>query len=307
MKVHDGFVISPDSRLIPFYRISPFTTKAAAINRTLQATGAFVDYFNQRFPNYYWHFTLSGREALHLALEDIGLKHTDNVSILTTTGNFYISGCVTSEIELFCNWNRQPDHQTTAILVNHEFGFPYEQLKNVGNYKLPVIEDCAHSFISQNREGTVGSVGDYLIFSLPKFFPIQLGGILCRRKSLGDLPKPGKSFEIQYINNVMDHYIHDVVNFAIARKLNYRYFYGKFAEKGWFPRFEPEEYQIPGVFMFTLKDGEDGQGLKEHLQRNGVEASVFYKENAVFIPVHHMLTTDDMDYIYSIIVSYFDL
>jgi hypothetical protein len=59
--------------------------------------------------------------------------------------------------------------------------------------------------------------------------------------------------------------------------------------------------------MFTLKEGEDGQGLKEHLQCNGVEASVFYKENAVFIPVHHMLTVDDMDYIYSMIASYFKL
>lgn len=307
MKVHDGFVIDPDSRLIPFYRISPFTNKAAAINRTLKSTGAFGAYFNQRFPNYNWQFTMSGREALQLALSDIGPERFDNISILTTTGNFYISGCVTSEIEKFCNWNRQPEPNTKAILVNHEFGFPFEALKNVGKCNLPVIEDCAHSFLSQNREGTVGTVGDYLIFSLPKFFPIQFGGIYCRRKSQGDLQNSYKSIELQYISNALDHYVHDIDSFADARKRNFRYFYQKFAEHGWIPRFLPEEHHTPGVFMFTLKEGEDGQGLKTHLQRNGVEASVFYKENAVFIPVHHMLKMDDMDYIYSMIVSYFNL
>ncbi len=307
MKMLDGFVISPDSRLIPFYRISPFTNKAAAINRKLKATGAFSDYFNQRFPDYHWQFTMSGREALRLALVDIGLQRSDNVSILTTSGNFYISGCVTVEIERLCNWSRNPDDHSNAILVNHEFGYPYEALKNVFKYKVPVIEDCAHSFISQNREGSVGTVGDYLIFSLPKFFPIQFGGIYCRRKSLNGLPKTHDSAEFQYINNVLDYYIPDIDSFADARKLNFRYFCQKFAQNGWFPHFIPEERHIPGVFMFNLKEGEDGQGLKEHLQRNGVEASVFYKENAVFIPVHHMLAMDDMDYIYSMIVSYFEL
>jgi dTDP-4-amino-4,6-dideoxygalactose transaminase len=111
--------------------------------------------------------------------------------------------------------------KTKAILVNHEFDFPYENLSKLLNYELPIIENCAHSFISQNQEGTVGNIGDYVIYSLPKFFPIQFGGILLSNKN--NIYQNMSSEEEKYIKKVLSNYVQDLKEIKTKRFLNYRY------------------------------------------------------------------------------------
>src|SRR5689334_20961170 len=153
MLVND-FVLSPDKTLLPAYRISPFQTSDIARNRALPFSESIDQYFHQRFAGRRFIYCESGRQAIHLALAALGLGRQDVVTILTTTGNFYISGCVTREIEKFCRWSREVEPQTKAILVNHEFGFAYEDLRALRRFKVPIIEDAAHAFASNNREQT---------------------------------------------------------------------------------------------------------------------------------------------------------
>ena len=44
--------------------------------------------------------------------------------------------------------------------------------------------------------------------------------------------------------------------------------------------------------------------LKELMQRNGVESSVFYGKNAFFVPVHQNLTKEDLDYMIKLLNYY---
>jgi hypothetical protein len=101
MYVND-FVLYPDKYLLPAYKISPFTTADIARNRGLPPSDSIDDYFRQRFAGRRFVYCESGRQAIHLALQQLGLAREDVVSILTTTANLYISGCVTREIESFC-------------------------------------------------------------------------------------------------------------------------------------------------------------------------------------------------------------
>src|SRR5262249_22972883 len=117
------FVLLPDKYLAPAYKISPFTTSDLAFNRNLPFSDKIDGYFRERFVGRRFIYCESGRQALHLALQHLGLADRDVVTILTTTGNFYVSGCVTREIERFCRWSRQIEPDTKALLVNHEFGF----------------------------------------------------------------------------------------------------------------------------------------------------------------------------------------
>ena len=110
--------------------------------------------------------------------------------------------------------------------------------------------------------------------------------------------------EMNYIRNTLGYYLPYIDHFASRRRKNYDYYTKIFSNQGHKPRFEMKAGHIPGVFIFTLYSYQNGQGLKEHLWRNGVEASVFYKENAVFIPVNHTLNTDDLDYIHEITTKY---
>ena len=124
------------------------------------------------------------RYAIVAALEDLHLQKEDVVTVLTTSGNFYVSGCVTKAIEQVCRWNRDICADTKAIFVIHEFGYPYNGLSELKQYGLPIIEDCAYAFFSKDEE--IGLVGDYVIYSLPKAFSMQLGGVMISHNKVAD-------------------------------------------------------------------------------------------------------------------------
>lgn len=70
-----------------------------------------------------------------------------------------------------------------------------------------MIEDCAHTFFGASAAGTVGSLGDYAIASLPKFFPVIEGGILAshnRELSDIDLPASSPKRELKAIWNIVE-------------------------------------------------------------------------------------------------------
>jgi len=294
-------IISDDNFMQPSYRISPFTTENIGKDRQLKDSDVIRDYFNKRFIEKKYIYTSSGRSALNKALSSFNLNKEDNVTIFTTSGNFYISGCVTKEIEKFCKWTRKIEKNTKAILVNHEFGFPYEMLSELTKYNLPIIEDCAHSFISQNHEKNVGKIGDYIIYSLPKFFPLQFGGLLVSKvenKISSDLSEE----EEKYIKNVLSYNIGNLEEIILKRIKNYRYLEEKLGKFRFTPRFELcEDIHCPGVYLFNVNQELNLNKLKTFIQSHGVESSVFYKEDTFFIPVHQKLEFDDLDYFITLI------
>lgn len=297
-------IISNNSFVQPSYRISPFTTEDIRKNRHLDDSEIIRDYFKGKFNGKKYVYTSSGRTALNQALSLLNLKHDDIVTIFTTSGNFYISGCVTGEIEKFCRWTRTIEKNTKAIIVNHEFGFPYEELSELTKYKLPIIEDCAHSFASQNHENSVGKVGDYIIYSLPKIFPLQFGGLLASNVD-NDISKDISEEEENYIRNVLSNNIINLEKIVSKRIENYQYLEQRLGKFGFTSRFELcEDIHCPGVYLFNTCQKLDLNSLKNFIQSHGVECSVFYKEDAFFIPVHQKLETDDLDYFITLI-SYF--
>jgi dTDP-4-amino-4,6-dideoxygalactose transaminase len=294
-------VISNNNFIQPSYRISPFKTEDIKNNRHLHDSKIINDYYEKIFYGKRYVYTTSGRAELNQALSLLNLDKKDIVTIFTTTGNFYISSCVTDEIEKYCKWGRTIGKNTKAILVNHEFGFPYEKLSKLTEYNLPIIEDCAHSFFSQNHEKNVGKTGDYIIYSLPKFFPIQLGGLLVSdtgkktRKSVSDE-------EENYIRNLLSHYIINIEKIKLKRIENYRYLEQQLGQFGFTPRFELcDDIHCPGVYLFNSPQNIDLSNLKIFMQSHGVECSIFYKEDTFFLPVHQKLEIDDLDYFVTLI------
>ena len=204
------FVVNPDPFLLPAYRMSPFKTDFVAFNSQLPTDDFSINYLNDKFGVGSWKFTFNGREAINLALQNYGLDKKDVVTILTTSQNFYISSCVTTEIEKFCNWNREIVPKTKLILVNHEFGYPYPEMKKLVATGLPIIEDCCTTFFSQDDEKKIGKYGDFSVYSLPKFFPIQIGGILV--SNIATIPNKKSILnqeETQYIQKVLSYQFKD--------------------------------------------------------------------------------------------------
>ena len=300
------FILNPDPYSLPTFRIGPFRTIDLSINHCLPESDLIDDYFNERFRNKDYVYTENGRRAINIALGFFNLRKDDVVSILTTTGNFYISGCVTNEIEKFCKWSRQIEISTKVILVNHEFGYPYEALSDIRKTGIPIIEDCAHSFFSKDEDGNIGKVGDFVIYSFPKMFPLQIGGLLVsdfqhtveKRNQIDDI-------NLRYIKNVLSHYINSEDEIINKRIYNYNYLKIKFESLGFAERFKLEQGAVPGVFMFRTDEHKiDLPELKKHFYAHGVQCSVFYGEEAFFIPVHHGLNVKDMDYFLEVMRSF---
>ena len=130
------FIINPDPYSLPAYRIGPFRTIDLSVNHCLPDSDLIDEYFNERFRGRDFIYTENGRKAINIALASYNLKKDDVVTILTTSGNFYISGCVTIEIEKFCKWSRDIKPETKILFVNHEFGYPFIDLQKLKDYNI---------------------------------------------------------------------------------------------------------------------------------------------------------------------------
>lgn len=306
MRIREGFVIDPSTELLPDYKISPFSTLDLLKNRQLPESCLCDTYFGDRFSGRQYLYTINGRQAIYIALSYYNLNRNDLVTILTTSGNHYISSCVTNEIERFCNWSRKIEKKTRIILVNHEFGYPFENLIKLKEYNIPIIEDCAHSFFSQDKHNNIGNVGDFAIYSFPKMFPMQIGGLLlfntaARLKLKNQIWKD----ELRHIKNVLSLQIYLKDKIIHDRISNYKYLRNKFKSLGFKERFRFDEGLVPGVFMFKADEHKlNLPEMKKHFYAHGIQCSVFYGEEAFFIPVHQALDVQDLDYFYEVMKSF---
>ena len=297
------FVLNPDPYLLPAYRIGPFKTKDIHLNNQLPDSNSIDDYFANRFKERSFEYVADGRKAINIALQQYHLQPEDVVTIFTSSGNFYISGCVTKEIKKFCQWSREITDQTKLIFVNHEFGYPYKQIEKLQQYNLPVIEDCCHSFFSTDDGHEIGVTGEFAIYSFPKMFPLQIGGLLTANRTFTSTTKLDNE-KLRYIKNVLSHYVSEEKSIIEKRIAHYNYLKSSLNKNVFKERFALNEGVVPGVFMFSVKDaGIHLSAFKQHLYAHGIQCSIFYGEASFFIPVHQQLTTTDLDYFASVIHS----
>ena len=297
------FVVNPNEFLLPSFGITPFKTEYIAINHLLQEDNFSQNYFDDRFGKENWSFTFNGREAIKIALEKYQLDKNDLVTILTTSENFYISSCVTLEIDAVCKWNREILPETKLIFVNHEFGYPHPDMERLVQLGIPIIEDCCTTFFSQNEAEKVGKYGDFTVYSLPKFFPIQIGGIVVSNKrELNAKSQILKENEIQYIKNVLSFNLKKQSEIIKNRKENFNYGLSLFTQLGFTERFLKNDKIVPSTMLLN-NNGiiKDLNALKLYLSKNGIQSSVFYGEDAFFIPNHQSLSTIEIDFLFEII------
>ncbi|WP_287620922.1 DegT/DnrJ/EryC1/StrS family aminotransferase [Parabacteroides sp.] len=302
IKVREGFVINPTIEMAPAIRISPFMEcdLGAKSGEALNA----LAYLNNRFGNYC--LTIKAREAIKAALSFYHLREDDEVAIFTTSSNSYVSGCVTRAIEAFCKWSREVTSKTKVILVIHEFGYPCQYMAEVLKYGLPVIEDCALSFVSQDVDKRVGRYGDFAIYSFSKFFPMQIGGLLVSNKfDLKYAPCQVSLAEKNFILQTLALHISKIDEMMRRQIDNYHYLETHLYDLGISSFFPLKEGICPAVYLFTWHEYIDYPLLKEYIQRNGIEASVFYGKNAFFVPCHNRLSEYQLDYIITLLKHFY--
>lgn len=297
----NGQIINPENFRLPSYNISPFSTEQLALLDNinyLEDENLVLKTLNEKFGDY--EFTLSGKLAISKALSFYDLKNNDEVYIITTTGNKYVSSCVTNEIEKYCKWSRELSEKTKLIFVIHEFGMVYQHMETLLELGIPIIEDLAMSLFSTDVTNKTGKYGDFTIYSLPKFFPLQYGGILRYNKEANKCIIDNSEVFQQKLKKVISFLLASKEDIIVKRNKNYKYLEEVFTELGFNTRLNLSKRETPSVYMFS-SDVLDLSKLKIFMQRNGVECSVFYGENTFFLPVHQNLKQFDLDYIINLI------
>ncbi len=285
--LYNQIVVDAGDELIPAIRIHPFNNKYVLTEEgdTYKAR----EYLNKRFKHY--KIFPKGREALYAALCSYNLQNDDLVTILTTSNNFYISKCVTREVDKICKWNREVTEETKVIIFNHEFGFPRRDMKEIAEYGLPIIEDCAHTFYDEDSE--IGKYSDWVVYSLPKAFPMQMGGVLVGKNDIDAPDNVGLEY---YVFSNLSKHVNCIDEYKSKRQFNFQYLCDGLESIGIHPYFTDDK-AIPGTFLFRWNVDIDYPKLKTFMYENGVECSVFYGQNAFFVPVHQELSQPELDYI----------
>lgn len=299
------YIINPDPYMTPCYRNLPFTTSDISYNFNLPHGNAMDQYLSKRFKDKSIEYTINGREAIYMALSHYNLNRDDLVTVLTTSNNFYVSSCVTSTIEKFCKWNREIVPDTKLIFVVHEFGYIYPEMEKLVSLKIPIIEDLAPSFFSNDNKNKAGMYGDFAIYSFPKMFPIQIGGLLLNNNDLPTRKSAIDKETVAYIKKVASYYIKQKEELLNKRASIYNYGIERFQELGFTERFARNELMIPNS-MLLKNNGiiNDLPVLRIWLWQHGIHSSVFYGEDAFFLPSHQNLTETDVDYFVEVIKSF---
>jgi len=228
------------------------------------------------------------------------------VAVYKTFKNDYITRCVTDPIEESCRVVREIDENTKAVLVIHEFGFPCKEIMSIKDQckkkNIPLIEDCAWAYgTAIDDHVNIGDVGDYAIYSLPKILPMQYGGVL-KGLEIDDETNWNEFQTLDYfkreiILNQLAQYLPELSSYNKKRQENWRYLQKLFKQDGFEAFGDLEQKTYPGSFVIKTNEVQD---LFRRYEDFSVETGRYYPEDALYLPVHQNLETNQLNYLYGI-------
>ena len=147
------------------------------------------DYNNRANNPYYLNHARAGLRVAITALDlpegsKIGITMYNCYTVMNAikkAGHVIVFIDTTDDLRMDINDLKEKKTQIDALIITHLFGLPNDMDEIKKNCPLiPIIEDCAHSFLSSSAPYQTGAVGDFAVFSigLGKFPSIGDGGIL---------------------------------------------------------------------------------------------------------------------------------
>lgn len=293
------YILPPnqDSMVISRINISPFSYHSLnMLKTTLDDIADYREDFRKYLGRQYL-LTESGRQAIDLILNDLHVKRDDIVTILPSLATNYVSSCVTRTIEKYCKWSMKMEKHTKALFVIHEWGIPHPKIDEICRLGFPVIEDCAYSFASADSCGRLGGRGQYSIYSLPKFFEINFGGIVSGLSRNNDILSQE---HLDYIYRVVGPQLKKSTSIIAKRIENWNILKKLFTSVGATPFFELADGMVPGVFMFSPATKVNLEEVKARYCAYGVESTIYYGSNAFYIPCNQSLNKEILEFLFNV-------
>jgi hypothetical protein len=300
------FLINPEPFYTPKISISPFTLSKmeSSLNKPASSSLSLLELlnFNGRL-----QYTKSGKEAIAACFSNLNLSKKQRISILTTTGNSYVSRCVTDTIAKFCRFSINPNKLDKHVYVIHEFGSTIEKSKifNLESGNHVIINDYAYSLLTLLEDKDKFSCGDYSIFSFPKHIPINFGGAIISQKNLEYKSELPVNFENKLIKVISSELNNKNLSLIISKRRRNRKSYMNLLNNEIYSLYKlSDDDYVPAVLMLKLSRSANLNQLRNFMNSNGVESSAYFGENVYFVPLHQELGKIEIQYI-SNLLNYF--
>ncbi|HEV7214736.1 MAG TPA: DegT/DnrJ/EryC1/StrS family aminotransferase, partial [Chloroflexota bacterium] len=246
--------------------------------------------------------TASGRQALAHILRHLCLRPRDEIWITTTLGDrdLQVSPCVTATVARFCRFAYRPGPRTAAVLVIHDYGVPHPDLAVLRGRCLrhgwPLIEDAAHAFASTDDAGLrLGEESDFALFSLPKFFAVEAGGLVM------GLPSPPAGPEELAVAARLLHALTQTDIVADLRRRNWLLLEQRFAQFGFGSALPLTPGSVPSLYV--LHTTQQFSALRR-LRSDGIEAGPDVHCNRLLLPCHQRLCLADIERIVAAVAAH---
>lgn len=137
-------------------------------------------------------FVNHARTGLRIALNSLGLKKGSRIGVqafncftvfnaIRNAGYCPVFIDINDAFQIDLNDVERKKNEIDALIVSHLFGIPsdMQSLKDI-LHDIPIIEDCAHAFLSKYDGLPLGTIGDIGVFSMGKgkFPSIGSGGFI---------------------------------------------------------------------------------------------------------------------------------
>lgn len=286
--------------LVPQIDVTPFGSESFGVapNDSVDVDAVLTERFHGKPFTYFPR----GKHAIYSILKHLCLTQDDEIYVTTTTGSPYLSVGVSTTIEEVCQWSRSLKQNTKAIFLIHEWGIVHPRAKELRELatsrNIPLIEDCAYAW----QSGSAGSYGDYVVYSFPKFFPIQYGGLLVGiHFSDQEIWDRFQCLDVQkreQIRSALSSYMMSIDSICEKRRNNYMFLKELCENEDFEPFFSLKSDEVPAVFMLKVENEEKMKEIVARVSSFGIECGAYYHNNAVFLPIHQNLSKKHIEYIF---------
>lgn len=269
-----------------------FTVRDATIGISSLLKQKKSDALYKLFENEDIHFINHARTGLRIALSSLELPEKSRIGVqvynchtvfraIQEAGFTPVFLDINEHFQLEAEDLKRKIKHIDALIVTHLFGIPaeFKRIKELAK-KIPVIEDCAHSYISKYKNSYTGQFGDISIFSIgkAKFPTIGDGGFIvvnnlkysqAIKKEIAQLP--GQTY-LKEVVQVLKGLLLSLAHYPIIYgSIVDRYLKKIYDEKDLSGKFKHEESKYfkvnRGIFLQGLND----HFLKKEKQRKNVQ------------------------------------
>ncbi|HSX06272.1 MAG TPA: DegT/DnrJ/EryC1/StrS family aminotransferase [Candidatus Saccharimonadia bacterium] len=293
-------IIFSPPQILPSITLNPFRGSDIVTYKEDVGTESLArlsEYFGKQFT------VLPGVSyALRALLQHLALPGGSNVALYKTFSEAPVLAEITATIDMFATIQSKVDDDTKAVVVVHQYGYPYEKLDDLRREctgkGIPLIEVCPA--ISDGKGiGRPGTVSDYAIFSLPQILPMQYGaiikGLVISDEENWENYKLLDYFKRQIIATALVGQLQRLDEAKGARHHNWQYIADLFRRDGFEVVDTLSEVIYPWVLRVRMSDA---KAARDRYEQFGVETEA--TDDILCVPIHQNLSIGELDYIYGV-------